>query len=50
MFEPTMLNEDNIQLLHDIYDHLVKKFDIRVPELQWYNKKENEVIRDWYRE
>lgn len=34
MFEPTMLNEDNIQLLHDIYDHLVKKFDIRVPELQ----------------
>lgn len=34
MFEPTMLNEDNIQLLHDIYDHLVKKYDIRVPELQ----------------
>lgn len=34
MFEPTTLNEDNIQLLHDIYDHLVKKFDIRVPELQ----------------
>ena len=34
MFEPTTLNEDNIQLLHDIYDHLVTKYDIRVPELQ----------------
>lgn len=34
MFEPTMLNEDNIQLMHDIYDHLVTKYDIKVPELQ----------------
>lgn len=34
MFEPTTLNEDNIQLMHDIYDHLVTKFNINVPELQ----------------
>ncbi len=33
MFEPTTLNEDNIQLLHDIYDHLVKTYNIKVPEL-----------------
>lgn len=33
MFEPTMLNEDNIQLMQDIYDHLVNKYGIDVPEI-----------------
>lgn len=34
MFEPTTLNEDNIQIMRDIYDHLVTTYKITVPELQ----------------
>lgn len=33
MFENTMLNNENIQYLRDIYEHLVRKYGIEVPEI-----------------
>lgn len=33
MFEPTTLNEDNIQIMRDIYYHIVNKYGIKVPKI-----------------
>ncbi len=33
MLEPTTLNSDNIQLMQDIYNHLVTTYKIQVPDL-----------------
>ena len=33
MFENTMLNNENIQYLRDLYEHLVRKYGIEVPEI-----------------